>query len=552
MLETTVDKPQSENYSDPEYAALTLWLEQNVTDNLNVIHKKCSSIMKLKQSPYHAWLTTVDSLEGVEERKTHQCATCKTFMDKLGSLIFLDDTLTPRSVVFHADDLSGVPEKYREHITAVSKYITAEGKGSHNVVNLSQPQLRRIGNAAKGVFDGNYYHLGASQAISTTLAFIANRNTNLDVSPARLEKVATLYVLLDKHLDKLKTTLRFEDFPESEHVINTIYRRVEMYREADIDRTVFLKSDLAQDQTFATLLGTLAGNVVMDIIEGRLTYSDIIKSYRARRDPRYYQRPSRLPSAPQLENDLKELASLGLVEALNCRLMTVDDITPYMKWMPAKPEPKEPAKFASKLTDKVSPTEPATAEPVLLELEGISFKGFREILTNLIANGEIKTIQVDPRAPALVLGGGIVGVTGEFGKLRKDESNISMFYFGDQISRTNKGMDSSLDIDSTRGIVFADELPISTSESDQLFVVHQGTFNQPIPLPMFPEDLKSEYKHLSRTIEAYCAEYPVNVDEDDLVVSNPNEIIIQPIQIGSEVVIVTAVHVLQFRIVCMR
>jgi hypothetical protein len=273
---------------------------------------------------YDIYLDNLDS----EIRQIHNCNTCRSFVDRYGSLVVIDEHGKVQSVLW---DEADAPAVYRDAVSALRSLV--EHSPIDGVFYTSE---RHWGTAVTG--DWNHLHVvPPQQLVHRDRAQTARQKMAEKAEDYRM-LVAALAFYTQAHLEDAVTLLKGNALYRSEKVLGVAEWLLNLYRaratapsRPQRDAGTWL-SVVTAPAGFCHVRSSMIGTLLDDIRNG-LPGSEVQRRFAEKMNPLQYQRPQAAPKTGAINAAEKLVEKLGIARSLERRYARLDELTTI--WRPS-------------------------------------------------------------------------------------------------------------------------------------------------------------------------------------------------------------------------
>ncbi len=296
-------------------------------------------------------------------RQEHACATCRSFFERHGGLVTLDEAGRTTSALWSAKH---TPKPYVDAVAALAKAVEAapitgvflssdEGwgtspKGGWDHLALTPPKALR--------FPSDRTHSAAQT--------MAEKREDFRILSAALEDFPLAVVKQAAALLSTGGLYRSETCIGVANWLLGVHRSRQQAKVGAARERVVWRAVATAPPGFCHVRSTMIGTLLVDLAEG-LAFATIKARFDAKLHPLQYQRPTAAPSQQNIERAEKIVAQLRSAGALERRFAKLDDIEAL--WRPAGSESASarPERVFSHLRAKPSqtPTTPPAGAPAV-------------------------------------------------------------------------------------------------------------------------------------------------------------------------------------------
>lgn len=307
---------------DPEYG-----------DLLVSVHKRFDALTRATQAKVFRtdakglWDLYLSGLPA-HQRQFHNCHCCRSFIEKYGSLVTIDETGKTTPVMWDPAVRGLYAESfYAMHLRVsnarvVSPFVSKEA-------TWGNPQTEGWEHLSVTPFSiWSNRLLSPGQKMAAYMEDFKNVKVALgEFKKAQLD--LALYALKagalsrsEKFVGPVQWLRDLQDRPPSKRGDNLIWRAI-----ADAP------------EGYCHPRSSIVGSLLEDIAAGK-KFDDVKARFEAKLDPLVYQRPQAPPRAGNIANAEKVVETLGIKRSLERRFARLDDVQPL--WLPFREAPKKP------------------------------------------------------------------------------------------------------------------------------------------------------------------------------------------------------------------
>lgn len=343
------------------------------------------------------WLDTYSALrttEGVmSHREFHQCLTCNDFLDRYGSLVFLNDAGETKSVFW---DETVVHPKYQDSIRRMREYveknvITSMFSHDDEMVKCTLAMTdgrtsinRPIGKEWGGGFGHFYFEV--PQLCDSPYASAAQSIENLNMLIRNLRAAPLPALLRAEHLFESHAVLQGQSkFKNNLIEFRELKETFDQNKNERLVRNLLWAQLADPNAAIPRFMSTTTGQLVEELHVGQYTEEQAINAFLKKVDPLNYQRATEAARQGTIDKAEKMFAEKGYTPALERRYATRDEL-PKWKWK-APEAPVVAAKPTSVFGDlRAREEDKATDASEVVNGGVISWAAFeRKVLPNVLA-----------------------------------------------------------------------------------------------------------------------------------------------------------------------
>lgn len=436
----------------------------------------------------------------LEAQQEYTCSACRHFVSRFGSLVQIDQAGNTHSVLWNA---KAVPAFFQPAVKAMQQAVeqaTVTGVFYSSLPVYGTPQT------------GHWKHMAITpeiiwhSRITNAGQQIAKKREEFQMLSRALETFAASTV------DTAVKLLRSDKLYRSEKVLGG----AEWFRELHhaLNATANLKQRAHQQwlavanapEGFCHVRSSMIGTLLEDIELG-FEYDEIRQNFAAKMHPLQYQRPQTPPSAGNIKQAEKIIAELQAEKALERRFARLSDLKLIWKPKPQAPKSSSPkAEIASGVFAKIVPKEQVktTTQGLSLPMQTMTWEKFeRKVLPDavkieyLVPSGRQNytaiTTAVNTAAPPIL----------QWDRLEQRNSCSVYVYNGGSEPKQWHLKTGYVEVTGlcTNPPHWYKEM--SHQHKGMILVLKGARDQHHSSLAIFPENLKSEFHAIRKTIEAF-------------------------------------------------
>lgn len=283
-----------------------------------------------------------------EGRQEHNCNSCKAFIRQAGGAVTIDpDTLELRTVW----DVQDVPEEYAASIEALRVYISGLP-----IVGLFHHESQKVGtdkNVAKDAITGKdiiwqHFQVMVPNLMVTKPALVEKSATLRDsanVLKRCLTEITADCVSLVLELIDQGSLYRGAEFRPAVASFQAVQNEfAELPPGSNTTNWCWLQADTLP-VSVSRIRGTSIGTLLTDLSEG-MELDHASRAYHAKVAPGNYKRTTSLVTASMIRSAKEHITELGLLAALDRRVLDTRDLTPERALYVFRPKAKVVDLFA--------------------------------------------------------------------------------------------------------------------------------------------------------------------------------------------------------------
>lgn len=290
--------------------------------------KGASRLYKTDVSGDQLWDAYINSFPEGEERQSHNCHACHSFIKHYGNVVAIVDN----KIVSYWSDVHS--EGYENTAKAMAKVVL-----SAPIVNVFLTTEKNLG------IDRNREMLESGQIITwehlftvlpNTLVFDPRRSGFTSIDAARgqfrdsknvckrsLDELTEDSVLTVLELIAQNSLYRGAEFQKQLEAFRDLQRK---YRNVPVENRDNFCWEVSRDNFIARIRNTAIGTLLEDISLG-IDIEIAVSKFESIMAPANYKRPTAIITKRMVEEAQKKVESLGLVESLPRRHASIDDLT---------------------------------------------------------------------------------------------------------------------------------------------------------------------------------------------------------------------------------
>ena len=298
-----------------------------------------------------------------ETRQSNNCGHCRTFIERFGHLVTLDERGKPRSP-FWQEHLAS-----RENSASVQRLRGMVEKAHVNGVFLSSAPV--WGTPVSGVWKHLAVRVPKDRLFQPRLLNARQKMAE------HLEHHRCLNVALDEFkvglLEQARRVLQADALTRSEKFIGGVEWLIARQRERKQPHgdNLLWKAVASAPAGFCTPRSSMIGTLLEDLAAG-LPFETVKKKFDDKMHPLQYQRPQAAPTAGNIKQAEEAIARLGLAPALERRFATLAEV--QLTWSPRADKPPK----AGSVFGHLQPKEPGRGTDLQLPDKSLTWSKFRD------------------------------------------------------------------------------------------------------------------------------------------------------------------------------
>ncbi len=273
---------------------------------------------------WEAYLNTFEP----KDRQHFTCNACKSFIQRYGHLVYIDDNLQLQSAIW---DASVVPAFYKQTIETLRKFVLKRG------VAICWPFYSSeylIGHQERGGWNHFFARVGEHSKCSNLT------KEPHEISAEKKQNFITVSRAISEFdLGVAKQALgllRSDSLYRSEKVLGVAEAFHTLHQDIldnPLSKTSLLWLYVAKNPDgFCHIKSSMIGTLLEDISIGRLSGTQVARRFKDKMDPTKYQRPTAAPSDGNIEQAEKIVKEMGFDRSLLRRFARIDEVP--LIWAP--------------------------------------------------------------------------------------------------------------------------------------------------------------------------------------------------------------------------
>ena len=436
---------------------------------------------------FHASVSVEDTfrlhLEDDQERRSWQCNACHSFMNRFGSLAYVDPTSGVLTPLFWDPEV--VPERYRKSVAAMAQLFV-----NARVTATFQPDSLPLGKKQTGEWFHMHYQFTKERVERRTehtncvehemLKRVLDDNSEEVIHQAAKLLGERRLQHAEKHMGAVRWLENLKNLLSG--VKNKSHR----------ENLIWLSSATA----YLGCIGSLrngATSVLLEALRLDDTWEEVEKKWNNVVDPYNYMRPKALPTEGNVAHAEKVLESLGITKDDLRRAFLCPDQLPDSAYVWRKQNEEKTGVFGGLATKNSAKVEPLVAP--FLEIS------FAKFVRDVLPNTKQLEIHLDSYLYLFML---ITGLPGSKPLMQwHNESNLASWYtYGNPSLATTRGLTPGwADVPSI--VLFPNQWQEPLHEDKRYLVVLKGVKDKRGRLSLFPSMMRRDFYAIRSTIEAY-------------------------------------------------
>jgi hypothetical protein len=287
------------------------------------------------------WALFLDHLPA-DLRQHYTCSACKTFVERYGGLVVIEDDGSLVPAVWHGDSIAP-GSTFRAAVEALESTV-----GQARIKGAFLSQAETYGTPVKG----GYHHMTTSPRpaavfkhplLSAAQEAAAKRENRAMLSRALaefdLDVVRNAHQLLaaGDHLYRGEKVLGVAAW------LLALHESLREPKNAQRRENLIWRAAATAPPGFSNVRSSMIGTLLDDLASG-LDFDSVKARFDSKMHPLQYQRPTAAPSAGQIAQAEAAIAGLKAAGALERRFAHFEDVEPGILWRPAAPAAVPPAK----------------------------------------------------------------------------------------------------------------------------------------------------------------------------------------------------------------
>lgn len=544
-----------DNHEDNSYQFFVKGINQNARVQYQKVTElgeeiKALRLIRTKVNVFQAYLNSFSP----ERRQNYNCRACERFLNGIGSFATIDDKNNIVPLVFNLTDTSWVPENFAETFNVIATVFDPRNAGTFEIVTTNM--VDELGDFLGTSVTGGFNHFALTLE---RVAVVNDLKCNAFDTQAKRHGVGKAEITLihtwlrdiaEFNFDSLVDLHQIRE--NDREIIGHIRNAVEAYKTSNPD--IYVRRTLIdQGLGLLYLKNSAAGTIIENMAKGK-SFEVALEAYLAYVDPRYYKRPLRMPSETQFEASVKWLEEKGYAEKLPVRFAAVEEVHALCDWVKPRAQEAEVKKgIFDKARAKVTEQSVKEADkPVKIEVpvENISMATLVSIIKKHVADNTLVDLRLTARH--LMIGSFVTCVAEDGYEIYRDGKNTRNFLLVDPVHDFQvKSIMSPVTPkdDAITGVMFSQD---DFGRDIVFFVKENHQWKVPLQSVVIPDDLLPEIQEHRRTIEHWCKETPLNVDDNGQLIVYDNTVVNIALSTGHGVYVETDKHVFQFAIASVR
>lgn len=268
--------------------------------------------------------------EDPAERQYHTCSACRSFINRYGGLVTIDEQGYAHSALWSVDD---APERYKDAAQIMLGIISKS-----KVTGVFLSALPTLGTPQTGPWS----HLSARNPRPYEGKL---KKAHEAVAEKREDTNQVLRALAEFPLPMLEQVvemLQLDTLCRGEKVLGPAAWLRDVQRAVQgvggRRRNVVLRAVATAPSGFCHPRSSMIGTLLDDLLSGS-SFDDAAARFKKKMHPLSYQRPQAAPSVGQIEAAEKVVEKLGIAESLKRRFARLEDIPEFL-WRALGEEPK--------------------------------------------------------------------------------------------------------------------------------------------------------------------------------------------------------------------
>ena len=272
-----------------------------------------------------------------ESRQHYNCNTCRSFVNKYGTLVYIDDNYERRSAIW---DYDKTPEFFKPAVKAMIKevenksYITSAYYTSYEV----------LGTPVTGEWKHIHVCFNEKCDCKSKESYYTKTKDISDKINASIQNFKMVHDALDEYdlntakqaLILLKTNqlCRAEKFTKMAKAVLELFETLEDEKNIQRRNNIIWKY-CSDNANYCHIKSGILGTLYDDIKDG-YDFDTIAKRFADKADPMHYMRPKAAPTRGNIERAEELIHELGLEKSLERRFANIDEL--YYGWKPEEVE----------------------------------------------------------------------------------------------------------------------------------------------------------------------------------------------------------------------
>lgn len=430
-----------------------------------------------------------------DNRQYHNCSCCRQFINRFGSLVFIDDNGLTQSAVWDMDD---TPEYYQQAV-----YAMLHKARKAKVIGVFMSSEKMWGTPVTGVWK-HYAIKPPKDILYTGVVLTAGQK----MAEKREDFKTVMYALNEftqPMLEQALVLLKTDSLYRSEKVLGQAQWLYDLHvartqAAPGLKSNVVWKAVASAPAGFCHPRSSMIGTLLEDIAAG-MDFESVSRRFKEKMHPLSYQRPQAAPAAGAIAQAEKIVEQLGVSNSLKRRFARLEEIQTI--WTPKVTQEKKTSGVFGHLQAKND----TTLKPMTVPAGKITFARFVETVLPTADSMEFYVANRRESLGALVTADDADAPPILQWDQPEQRNPFSMYVYsgGSYPSHWNLGLGGYVKVNaiSHRPSQWFGEY--ANQNQGVVFVLDGARETRKSGLALFPEDLKAEFHGIRSVIEAYSA-----------------------------------------------
>lgn len=262
------------------------------------------------------------------ERQYHNCSCCRQFLDRVGSLVFVDAKGERHTAMWEIDE-KDVPDHFKKSVKLMRKVVDKA-----KITGVYHSKEAIWGTPVTGEwthFNVKSPNVYTNRGVLTAGQKMAEQKQEFDMLRRGLDEFHLATFQSAVTLLSADQLYRSDKFLGLAEALRDLKQATQSLGQRDRDCLLW-KAVATQPAGFCHVRSSMIGTLLADLESG-MAVDDVKKSFDAKMHPMRYQRAQAAPTAGNIQQAEKLFASMGLEPALKRRLATLMETESYARWV---------------------------------------------------------------------------------------------------------------------------------------------------------------------------------------------------------------------------
>lgn len=297
-------------------------LEKIIKENFKDISSK--NVPLFLTNAEDLWDIYLENIEAEDARQHYTCNACKSFINKYGSLVTINEDGELESALWNID----VPPFFRKSIKALNKAVSES-----RIKNIFISDVRKLGIRKTGEWTHISVELPKSKINTSRLLnayqIMASKKEDYRTLSRALQEYSTDTITQAIYLLKTENLYRGNKYLEMAVWLSDLKLLLSgEYNSKQIENIKWLNVALAPNG-FCHIKSSVFGTL-LDDIEDNLDYSSIKRRFEERMNPYNYMRSQSAPTDNAVNEAEKIVERLGIADSLARRYAQIEEIPEFI------------------------------------------------------------------------------------------------------------------------------------------------------------------------------------------------------------------------------